>query len=78
MWCSKPSAISTMPTTTKKLKASILMVGWLDTNSPIPRANTIMRPTDVNTAAIMISIWSTMPTAVMMESREKTKSISMI
>ena len=41
-------------------------------------AKTIINTTDTITAAIMISMRSTMPTAVMMESSEKTKSISMI
>ena len=54
------------------------MVGWSETKCPMDAANSIMSPTDTTTAAIMIATSSTMPTAVMMESRENTRSIRMI
>ena len=41
-------------------------------------ANSIIRPTEQTTAAIITRTSSTMPTAVMMESSEKTRSITMI
>ena len=74
-----PAVAESAPvTTTKKARASILMVGWLDTNSPMPLANSIIKPTEATTAAIMMATSSTMPTAVMMESSENTKSITII
>ena len=54
------------------------MDGCAETNSPMARANSIMRPTEAMTAAIITDTWSTMPTAVMMESSENTMSMMMI
>ena len=42
------------------------------------RANSIIRPTETITAAIITETSSTMPTAVMMESSENTMSMMMI
>ena len=42
------------------------------------RANSIINPTEATTAAIITETWSTMPTAVMMESSENTMSMMMI
>ena len=41
-------------------------------------ANSIIRPTEATTAAIMTASSSTMPTAVMIESSENTRSMTMI
>ena len=54
------------------------MVGWSDTKRPMWLANSIIKPTETTTAATMIRTSSTMPTAVMMESSENTRSITMI
>ena len=78
MWLPIPSAISTTPTNTKKVRASILIDGWLDTKRPMLAAKAIIKPTEATTAAIMMATSSTMPTAVMMESSENTKSITKI
>ena len=58
----------------RKLRASILTVGWRWTKSPTVPAKTIMNAIAMITAAIMTPTWSTMPTAVMTESSEKTMS----
>ena len=58
--------------------ASILIDGCADTKRPMAPANTIMRPTDTITAATMTAISFTMPTAVMIESSENTRSMMMI
>ncbi len=52
------------------------MVGWRSTNSPRGLAKRIITPAAMTTAATMISSWSTMPTAVITESSEKTTSNS--
>lgn len=59
-------------------KNDALMVGWFETKRPIGPANSIIRNTDTTTAAIMTRTSSTMPTAVMIESSENTRSITMI
>ena len=41
-------------------------------------ANSIIRPTEATTAAIITPTWLTMPTAVMIESSENTRSMTMI
>ena len=66
------------PTSTRKLSASTLTVGWASTNSPIGRAATIITPTEANTAATITGRLLVMPTAVMTESSEKTMSMTAI
>ena len=73
-----PSAIKAVPIMSKKASANTLMAGWLLTNSlKVPAASIIMI-IEIITAAIMMLIWSAMPTAVMTESSEKTISMSKI
>ncbi len=62
----------------RKLSASILMVGCLCTNALIGSAATIMIATDTTTAVTMTHRSSTMPMAVMTESSENTMSSTMI
>ncbi len=50
------------------------MVGWRSTKLLMGPADRIITPAAMITAAIMIASWSTMPTAVMTESSEKTTS----
>src|SRR5262245_45080698 len=58
----------------KKLKASILTVGWRSTKRLIGPANTIIHRTATTTAAIITPSLSVMPTAVITESSENTMS----
>ncbi len=67
-----------MPTMMRKLRASIFTVGWRETKRPIGPAATIMSSTETMTAAIMTGMSSTMPTAVMIESSENTRSMMAI
>ena len=67
--------MSTTPITRRNARASILIVGWLETKRPIAPANAIMSSTEPTTAAIITSSRSTMPTAVMIESSENTRSM---
>ena len=78
MWKCNPSAISAMPTRSRKDSASILTVGWLLTKSPTGLAATSMTIIAMTTAVIIIGSWSVMPTAVMIESSENTMSRMMI
>ena len=55
-----------------------MTVGWRSTNSPIVFAKTIMTATAATTAATMTAMCSAIPTAVMIESSEKTTSMTMI
>src|SRR5215813_5251369 len=75
---SSPSAMSEKPISNRKLKASILTVGWRLTKSLMgPEANNIIK-TAMITAVIITHSWLAMPTAVMTESSEKTMSSKMI
>ena len=64
----------TKPTIVKKDRAKTLIDGWRCTKSPIDLAAINMTATDTKTAAIMIDISSTNPTAVITLSRENTIS----
>ena len=67
-----------MPISSRKLRASILTVGCSETNLLSgPEAKSIT-PTAITTAAIITSMSSAMPTAVITESSEKTMSSSRI
>ena len=74
MWKSSPSATSVMPTSSRKLSASILIVGLWSTNREMRPENTIMIAIAMTTAATMTLTLSTMPTAVITESSENTRS----
>ena len=54
------------------------MLGWAETKRPIAPANSIISATEATTAATITTMLSTMPTAVMMESSENTRSTTMI
>jgi hypothetical protein len=45
--------MSAMPTSTRKLSASILTVGWRSMKAWMPLAATSMMPTEITTARIM-------------------------
>ncbi|MNC89269.1 hypothetical protein D3C83_51780 [compost metagenome] len=77
-WKSRPSATSAIPIMIRKARASIFTVGWRETKRPIGPAATSIRATDAITAAIITRTSSTMPTAVMIESSENTRSMTMI
>ena len=62
----------------RKLSARILTVGWRSTNSPSGRANASMKTIEIRIAVTITQRWSTMPTAVMIESSENTMSSIMI
>jgi hypothetical protein len=70
--------MSDTPMRMRKLRASILMVGWRSTKSLIIREDSSITMTAMTTAAIMIDTCSTMPTAVITESSENTISSSRI
>ena len=55
-----------------------MIVGCSLTKRPIAPANAIISATEMMTAAIITAISSTMPTAVMIESSENTRSMTMI
>ena len=67
-----------MPISSRKLSASILTVGCRCTNALIGSAATIMISTEMMTATTITDTSSTMPTAVITESSEKTMSSSAI
>src|ERR1700761_2735626 len=67
-----------MPTITRKASASTLIDGWRSTKSPIGLAANIITATAATTAAIITPTRSTMPTAVMTESSENTRSMTAI
>ncbi|MNN86889.1 hypothetical protein D3C81_2043640 [compost metagenome] len=50
---SNPSAIRATPTRIRKERASILMVGWVSTKSPMALAANIMTPTAMTMASTM-------------------------
>ena len=67
-----------MPMSSRKLSASIFTVGCLWTKALMASADAIMMPTEMRTAVIMTQSSSTIPTAVITESSEKTISSTMI
>ncbi len=78
MWKSSPSAMSDTPIIIKNAKASTFTAGCLLINRLIGPEAIIITPTEKTTAAIITSMRSTMPTAVMTESKEKTMSMATI
>src|SRR5215210_7286789 len=62
------------PIRSRKLRASIFTVGWRLTKPLTASAENSITPIATVTAAIITETWSTMPTAVMTESRENTMS----
>ena len=77
-WKCSPSAISAMPTITRKASASILVEGWSCTKSAIGPDASIITTIATMTAATITGRWSAMPTAVITLSSEKMTSSSMI
>ena len=67
-----------MPMSSRKLSASIFTVGCLWTKALMASADAIMMPTEMSTAVIITQSSSTIPTAVITESSEKTISSTMI
>ena len=63
-----------IPIINKKLRAKILIVGWRSTKLLIAEADRIITTVEARTAAIITVRLSTIPTAVITESREKTMS----
>ena len=58
----------------RKLRARTFNVGCAETKLLIRSAKATMTPTEMMTAPIMMRTSSTIPTAVMTESRENTRS----
>ena len=74
----KPSATSSTPIRIRNESASILIVGCCSTKLPIACAKSSMTPIATTTARTMTHrVWA-MPTAVITESSEKTRSSSRI
>ncbi len=73
-----PSAISVMPIISRKASASITMVGFFSMKRDSGFTATSITVTATMTAMYMMAISSVMPTAVMIESIEKTRSRSRI
>ena len=67
-----------MPIIKRKPSASMTMVGFFSMKSASGVAASIITDTATITAIYMMAISSVMPTAVMMESMEKTRSSSNI
>ena len=59
----------------KKHKPSIFVVGWRLIKPPTGPAAAYMMPMEMQIAATMTSMWRASPTAVMIESSEKTRSM---
>src|SRR5215467_6800207 len=76
MWNSNPSATSATPISSRKASASILVVGCSAMKAPTGLAARYITIIAMRTAAIITSICSAMPIAVMIESSEKTRSMS--
>ena len=74
----KPSPTSATPIRIRKASASILIVGWGSTKSPIGRAANIITPTAMTIASTMTATSFAMPTAVITESSENTMSMMAI
>ena len=78
MWKPKPSATRLKPIISRKLRQSTTTVGWALTKRVRGLEAITITTMAMVTAAIMTPRCSTMPTAVMMESREKTASSTRI
>ena len=78
MWNPRPSATRLKPITSRKPSASTTTVGWLLTKVVSGLLATSIRITATITAAIITGRSLTMPTAVMTESSENTRSSAMI
>ena len=78
VWKPALSMTSSAPMATMNVSASIFISGCPLMKSEMGSMNTIMRITASMTAMIMMIRWSAMPTAVMTESMENTRSMTMM
>src|SRR3546814_4351029 len=70
------SATSATPISSRKASASILVVGWRRMKLLIGKAANIITAMAMTTAVTMIGRLSVMPTAVITESSENTRSMA--
>ncbi|MNG04409.1 hypothetical protein D3C84_875370 [compost metagenome] len=78
MWKPRPSAVRLKPIIIRKPRHSMMTVGWPLTNFVSGLLAIIIKPIENITAIIMTDRCSTIPTAVITASREKTASSTTI